>query len=160
MASDFAISVLVVECYVADTRDDVSLYETIKAIHSGLNWNLEVAHPVRDEMFTKGADDPCTQFLREKPGEALDNLEVLFDSSCTRLDALKAWRNVYQHQFWKDRVCTEEDRLKEASKQNKAGLLRKGNASLAITAGLTSAVAGAAVARVKQTQAYGGKKSR
>ena len=160
MASGFAISALVVECYVADSRDDVALYETIKAIHNRLQWNLEVAHPVRDEMITKGYDDPCTKFLREKLGEALGFLDALFDKGCTRLDALKAWRNVYQHQFWKDRVAAEEDRLKKESKQEKAALLRGGNGGLAIAAGLTAAVAGAAVARVKQTQAYGGKKGR
>lgn len=159
MASGFAISALVVECYVADTRDDISLCETIKAIHTRLQWSLEVAHPVRNEMITKGQDDAGTQFLREKLGEALDHLETLFDANCSRLDALNAWRNVYQHQFWKDRISIEENRLREESKQAKANLLRGGNAGLALAAGLTAAVAGAAVARVKQTQAYGGKKS-
>lgn len=159
MASGFAISALVVECYVADTRDDVSLYETIAAIHARLQWSLEVAHPVRDEMITKGYDDPCMKFLRENLREALDHLEVLFDADCSRLDALKAWRNVYQHQFWKDCVTDEENCLKEESKHAKADLLRGGNTGLAILAGITAAAAGVAVARVKQTQAYGGKKS-
>ena len=158
-ASGFIISVLVVENYVADDRDDVSLYETMNAIYDRLNLDLEVANPVRDEMLTKGADDPRTKFFRERLAEALENLEILLDSECTLLDALKAWKNVFQHQFWKDLISTEEDRINEESKQKKAGLLREGNSSLAITAGLTAIAEKTALAHVKRTQAYGGKKN-
>ena len=157
-ASGFIISVLVVENYVADDRDDVSLYETMKAIYNRLNWDLEVANPVRDEMLTKGVDDPRTKFLREKLGETLNHLEILFDSECTRLEALKAWNKVFQHKFWMDRISAEEDRLNEESKQKKASLLQEGNASLSIAAGLIAATERPALGRIKQTQAYGGKK--
>ncbi len=158
MTSGFVVSALIVECYVAAERDDISVYETMKAIHNRLNWNLEVKHPVRDETLTKGTDDAGTKFLREKLADALGHLSVLFESDSTRLKALKAWRDVYQHQFWKDRVSEEETRAKEESKQSKASLLRDGSAGLAIAAGLTAAVAGSAIASAKQTQAYGGKK--
>ena len=112
MASGFAISVLVVECYVSDDRDDVSLYETMRAIHSRLNGNLEVSHPVRDEKLTKGSNDAQTKFLREKLSEALDHLTPLFDLDCSRLKALKAWKNVFNHQFWADQVTNEEEKAK------------------------------------------------
>ena len=157
-ASGFIVSVLIVENYVADDRDDVSLYETMKAIYNRLNWGLEVANPVRDEMLTKGVDDPRTKFLREKLGETLNHLEILFDSECTRLEALKAWNKVFQHKFWMDRISAEEDRLNEESKQKKASLLQEGNASLSIAAGLIAATERPALGRIKQTQAYGGKK--
>lgn len=157
-ASGFVISVLVVECYVADDRDDVSLYETIRAIYHRLNWNLEVSHPIRNEMLTKGSNDPRTKFLREKLYDALNNLEKLFESQCTRLDALKAWKNVYKHKFWEDRVSTEEDKVNEESKQKKASLLRKGNAGLSVAAGLTAVSEVSAKDRLKRTEAYGGKK--
>ena len=112
MASGFVISALVVECYVSDDRDDVSLYKTIKTIRDRLKLNLEVCHPVRNEMLTKGADDARTKHLREKLSEALDDLEVLFDSDCTRLKALKAWNRIFKHQFWIDRISKEESKLK------------------------------------------------
>ena len=155
-ASGFVISILAVECYVPDGRDDVSLYETIEAVHRRLNWNTQVTNPVRGDMLTNGFYDARIKFLREKLGEALDYLGILFDCECSRLDALKGWRKVFRHQFWNDRVETEEDKINELAKQNKAALLRKGNAGLAITSGLTAAIGGSAAARVKQTQAYGG----
>ena len=158
-ASGFIISVLVIENYIADDRDDVSLYKTMNAIYDRLNWNLEVENPVRYEMLTKGADDSRTKFFRERLAEALKNLEILLDSECARLDALKAWKNVFQHQFWKVLISTEENRLNEESKQKKADLLRKGNSSLAIKAGLIAAAGKPALAHAKRTQAYGGKKN-
>ena len=112
MPSGFTISTLVVECYVSDDRDDVSLYETMKAIHSRLQWDLEVSNPVRNERLTKGSDDAQTKFLREKLSEALNNLSPLLDSDCGRLTALKAWKSVFNHQFWIDRVTTEEEQKK------------------------------------------------
>ena len=157
-ASGFIVSVLVVENFVADDRDDVSLYKTMKEIYNRLYWDLEVSNPVRDEMLTKGVDDPRTKFLRERLGEALNHLEILFDSECTRLEALKAWNKVFQHKFWMERISAEEDRLIEESKQKKASLLREGNAGLAITAGLIAATESPAIAHIKNTEAFGGKK--
>ena len=112
MASGFAISVLVVEYYVSDDRDDVSLYKTMEAIHNRLKWDLEVSHPVRSESLTKGADDAQTKFLREKLSEALDHLTPLFALDCNRLKALKAWKNVFNHQFWTDQITNEEENSK------------------------------------------------
>ena len=158
MASGFSISALVVECYISDDRDDVALYETMKSIRDRLKWDLEVAHPVRSEMLTSGPYDARTKFLQEKLSDALNDLDILFESDCTRLKALKAWNCVFQHQFWSDHIADEEAREKERSKQEKASLLREGNSGLAIAAGLTAAVAGISIACAKQTQSYGGKK--
>ena len=158
MASGFVISVLAVECYVPDDRDDVALYKTIKAICDRLNWNLEVRHPVRNEMLTKGLDDSRTKFLREKLSEALSNLEVLFYDYCKLSTALRAWENVFKHQFWTDRATEEEAKDREESKQEKSKLLRQGNAELALVPGLIAAISSSA-ACAKQTEAYGGKKN-
>lgn len=112
MASGFAISILVVECYVADGRDDISLYKTMKAIHNRLTFDLEVSHPVRHEKLTKGPDDAKTTFLREKLSGALNNLSPLLDGDCSRLTALKAWEDVFNHQFWTDLVTSEAEKTK------------------------------------------------
>lgn len=164
MPSGFEVSVLVDESYVADSgRDDVSLYETMRAIELRLEDDLEVEHPTRDEMLTDGPDDANTRQLKEKLAEALDNLEVLFDSDCTRIDALRAWNCVFKHEYWKNLIADEEEAQKQKRKEEKAELLRGGNSGLALGAGLLSvgaaAVAGAAVVKiVKETRSYGSKK--
>lgn len=164
MASGLELSVLVDECYVADNeRDDVALYETMEKIKNRLDNDLEVEHPVRDEMLTDGPDDPNTRCLRVKLDEALDHLDILFDSDCTRLDALKAWNNVFKHDFWKELIEEEEAAESQKRKEEKAASLRDGNSRVALAAGLLSVGAAAAataavVNTVKQTRSYGGKK--
>ena len=149
--SGFVVSVLVVENYISNDRDDISMFETMKAIYNRLLLNLEVTNPVRNEMLTKGVDDSHTKFLREKLREALDHLEILSDNQCTRLVALKAWNKVFQNDFWSERISNEE------SKQKKARILREGNVGLALSAGLAATTANSSTRPVKQTEAYGNK---
>lgn len=164
MPSGFEISVLADECYVADSdREDVSLYKTMRAIKLRLKRDLEVEHPTRDEMLTDGADDANTRLLKEKLIEAVDNLQVLFESDCTRLEALVAWNYVYKHDYWKNLIAEEEESEKKKRKEEKAALLREGNSGLKIAAGLLSVgaavVVGSAIAKAaKETRSYGGKK--
>lgn len=137
MPSGFEVSVLVDECYIANSeREDVSLYETMREIQERLKHDLEIEHPTRDEMLTDGADDANTRLLKEKITEAVDNLQVLFESSCTRLDALRAWNCVFKHEYWKNLVAEEEESEKQKRKEEKAALLREGNAGLKIAAGI------------------------
>lgn len=164
MPSGFEVSVLVDDRYFADAdREDVSLYETMIAIKLRLERSLEVEHPTRDEMLTDGPDDANTRLLKEKLIEAVDNLQVLFGSGCTRLEALRAWNCVFKHDYWKNLIAEEEEAEKQKRKEEKAALLREGNAGLKIAAGIVSigaaAVVGSAIAKtVKETRSYGGKK--
>jgi len=161
MPSGFEISVLVDEGYIADAdREDVSLYETMLTIKDRLVRNLEIEHPTRDEMLTDGSDDANTRILKEKLIEAVDNLEVLFKTGCTRLEALRAWNCVFKHDYWKDLIAEAEEAEKKNRKEEKAALLRNGNSGLQIAAGLISVGAAAvAVAKtVKETRSYGSKK--
>ena len=166
MPSGFEVSVLVDECYVADAdREDVSLYETMRAIKLRLDDDLEIEHPTRDEMLTDGSDDASTRQLRKKLSEALDNLQVLFSSECSRLEALRAWNCVFKHDYWKNLITDEEEAQKQKRKEEKAELLRGGNSGLALGAGLigvaAAAVVGVAIAKtVKETRSYGSKKNR
>ena len=161
MPSGLLISKLTDECYVSDERDDKSLRLTMKAVYNRLCLNLEVMHPVRNEMLTTGPEDASTKFLRNKLKEALSALEVLDDPDCKRSDALKAWNKVFAHQFWADRAAAaEEDEKKRRDKEETAALLRGGSQGLAIAAGLVAATAATAI-RAKPTQAFGSdKKSR
>lgn len=104
-ASGLTVTKLVVECYRPDAdREDVALYDTMKAIRDRLSSNLEVSHPVvAGDKLTKGKDDARTKFLRDKLSEALEHLAVLFESTCTRTKALAAWDKVYNTTFFSSR---------------------------------------------------------
>jgi len=116
--SGLILSVLIDEKYVFNSeRDDKSFYDTMVAIRDRLNLNLQVWHPVRTaEELTSGYDDAKTKFFREKLDKAISDLEILFDPACARLDALKAWNKVFDHQFFKDLITEEEEKEKEKSK--------------------------------------------
>ena len=100
--SGFGITALVVECYRANlSREDAALYDTMKAIRDRLNWNLVINHPVTpNETISKGDDDASARFLRDRLTEAIDTLDPLFDSNCTRQKALKCWDNVFAATFF------------------------------------------------------------
>jgi len=110
IAAGFTITRLVEECYVPDKeREDVSLRETMRKIHDRLVLNLEVSHPVTPgSMLTCGPQDDKTKFLRDKLGEALDELAILDDPNCTRKQALAAWDAVFNTDFYSARSESEE----------------------------------------------------
>lgn len=112
--SGFGITKLVTECFRGDiSREDRSLYETMKAIRDRLNWNLIVAHPVTpDQTITNGMDDSRARFLRARLTEAIDTLAPLFEHDCTRTKALKCWDKVYATTFFSDR---DETKLEKKS---------------------------------------------
>ena len=160
MPSGLELSVLIDERYTSDcNREDVALYETMKCIRDRLIYDLEIKHPVRNEMLTDGPDDANTRFLREILEEALDNLEILFEPDCTRLDALKAWNKVLKHKYWEDLIAEEKKKQNNKEKGEAAAILRGGNTGLSIASGVTAAfIAAKAFAEpIKTTRSYGGK---
>lgn len=136
IATGFMITKLVVEEYVADAdREDRALYDTMTAIRGRLHWNLEIEHPtVAGEMLTKGPDDSQARFLRETLDWAIGELSVLFQWSCSREQALKAWDKTFSTTFFIDRleVNGTEGRkgggaARRASAGVAAGLLMEGS---------------------------------
>jgi hypothetical protein len=107
-ASGFTITKLVTERYSSDSkREDVALYDTMKAIRDRLELSLEVSHPVTpNESLTKGVDDAKTKFLRTKLTDALSWLEILFDPKCSRAQALAAWDRVFNTDYFSNRDTT------------------------------------------------------
>ena len=102
--SGFGISVLVVERFRRHEREDRALYDTMIAIRDRLDWNLEVAHPVTPgDYITSGADDARARSFREKLKDAIDALQPLFDSECTRERALECWDKVFATTFFSER---------------------------------------------------------
>ena len=107
--SGFGISVLVIERFREDDREDRALYDTMVAIRDRLDWNLEVAHPVTPgDYITGGADDARARSFRDKLTDAIDALQPLFKTDCTRERALKCWDKVFATTFFSERLENEQ----------------------------------------------------
>ena len=106
--SGFGITVLLVECYCHDEREDIALYNTLVAIRNRLRFNLEVANPVTpDQYITSGIDDARARLFREKLADAINSLGPLLDYDCTREQALACWDKVFATTFFSDRLENE-----------------------------------------------------
>jgi hypothetical protein len=100
--SGITISKLVVDHFVASTdRDDTSLRETWKAIHAALEVSTKVEHPVVDKNLSE-AGDAKVEFFRDCLAEALEELNLLDKSNCTRAQAREAWDEVFNTDFFSD----------------------------------------------------------
>ena len=107
--SGFGISVLVVERFRVDNREDRALYDTMVAIRDRLDWNLEVAHPVTPGAYiTRGADDARARSFRNKLTDGINALQPLFKADCTREQALKCWDRVFATTFFGERLENEQ----------------------------------------------------
>ena len=107
--SGFGITVLVTERFRQADREDRALYDTMVAIRDRLNWNLQIAHPVTpDDYITSGPDDARARSFRDKLTEAIDTLQPLFESDCTRERALKCWDKVFATTFFSERLENEQ----------------------------------------------------
>ena len=107
--SGFGISILVVECFRHHDREDRALYDTMLAIRDRLDWNLQIAHPVTTgDYITSGDDDARARCFRDKLTDAIDALQPLFDSDCTRERALKCWDKVFDTTFFRERLEDEK----------------------------------------------------
>ena len=107
--SGFGISVLVVECFRHHDREDRALYDTMVAVRDRLLWNLHVAHPVTPgDYITSGVDDARARSFRDKLTDAIDALQPLFRSNCTRERALECWDKVFATTFFSERFEDEK----------------------------------------------------
>lgn len=101
LPSGFVLTILVDDKYVGfDDRDDRCFYNLIVAIKNRLYGSLVVKNPVHEEILTKDDPDPKMKLLREKLEEAIEKLKVLFDGKCTRKQALKAWADVFNTDYF------------------------------------------------------------
>jgi hypothetical protein len=103
MPSGLILTMLVVETMDAQAcyeRDDECLFYFIRALGARLNSNLTVRNladrSIQQELLTKTTEDPCMTTLRDRLGEAQEELDVLEQDGCTRQDARKAWDWVFR----------------------------------------------------------------
>lgn len=111
------ISTLVNECYRSDaSRDDVALYDTLKALKARLERSCQVFHPAMDGRELTGKDSYLKQVerLRGKLDLVIPRLAIL-ETDCTRDQARGAWDWVFNHGFWGGAdVLTETAQISKA----------------------------------------------
>lgn len=137
MPSGFILSTLLLnECYRPDSaRDDLSLYNTMKALRDRLTWNTEVNHPVLDEKLTKESDKTRLDFLREQLNTALADLQVLFKTDCDAETALKAWGKVFNaREFFEEQIPAAQSRGQKMEAFSAFGILAKPASEQTLTA--------------------------
>ena len=115
LPSGFVLTVLVDEKYWAfDERLDRGYRDLITGIHNRLMVDLAVAHPVVDEKLAE-SDDPKCRTLRDLLSTSIEHLSVLDRPSCKRSDALKAWKKVFNTDFFDASIQqAEQDERKAA----------------------------------------------
>lgn len=128
IASGFAITVLVAECYKGNaTRDDQALYDTFVSIRDRLNWNLVVKHPVTPgETITEGTQDPKARLLKEKLSEAIESLKPLHQSNCSDSEAFQAWDKVFATDYFSRGGPSSSDEGGGGRNVLTAGIIRSG----------------------------------
>ena len=128
------LTMLVAECYVWRERDDEAIHALFTALKSRLTWNSLEIENLADTKWpkaklTKTISDQNVVNLRDRIGEALDELAVLFSTDCDETKARRAWDWVFQSDgFFKE---LEEEAKAEAKRKallEKASLLSVGNA--------------------------------
>ncbi|WP_224373175.1 nucleotide-binding domain-containing protein [Hyalangium versicolor] len=101
-----------------NTRDDMALYDTLKALLIRLESQLDVSSPLDSSILLTSKPEYKAQMkrLRERLEWVLPELEILKNSACTYPQALRAWGKVFNHPFWGEAADDAEEELKELAK--------------------------------------------
>lgn len=85
-------------------RLDEIFYYTLKDIVNRLNYRLEVEAPVDNgrALVIREIDYKKMKNWKNRLAEKLEDLEILFHSACSRVDAIKAWNSFFNHSYWKE----------------------------------------------------------
>jgi hypothetical protein len=109
IGTGFMITKLVSEQFFpSEGRDDNSLRETMKRIQSRLVTNKSINHPVLNEQLTY-EDDARPEFFRAKLEENLEHLNVLDEQRCLFGDAMAAWDNVFNTDWFSQQSEPDDD---------------------------------------------------
>lgn len=110
MPGGLILSVLANEQFQSSyDRMDERFYYTIKAIRDRLATNKDVYNPVEENQSLKlvSQDDIKINNLFNRLDEKLSKLDVLFMPNCTRIEALEAWKEFFNHSFWEELIQSE-----------------------------------------------------
>ncbi len=86
------------------TRLDECFYYTMKAIVDRINDSTDVVAPVDNgrALVTRQVDHQRMTNWKSRLSSSLNALDILFDSECTYNDAVTAWGEFFNHDYWKD----------------------------------------------------------
>ena len=115
LPSGFILTVLVDEAYWAhDTRLDRAFRNLITAVQKRLFVTKLVKHPVVNENLAD-SDDPGCAKLEELITTSLEHLNVLDKANCRKSEALKAWKKVFNTDFFDGAIADAEAVEKRAA---------------------------------------------
>ena len=115
LPSGFVLTVLVDEKYwLHDTCLDQAFRSLISAIRDRLAISKQVRHPVVDENLADYNDAKCAK-LQELLSVSLEHLTVLDRSNCLKSEALKAWKKVFNTDYFDQAISDAEADEKRAA---------------------------------------------
>ncbi|MFT4640370.1 MAG: hypothetical protein ACI8T1_003697 [Verrucomicrobiales bacterium] len=115
LPSGFILTVLVDEKYwIHDVNLDRAYRNLITTIRDRLAVSKLVRHPVVDENLAEEGDSKCTK-LQELLTTSLEHLAVLDRASCRRSEALKAWKKVFNTDYFDQAISDTEAKEKQAA---------------------------------------------
>lgn len=114
--SGICITKLVVDHFVyVEGRDDDTLRETWKAIKSALDNSLRIDHPVLNDTTLADSSDSKVQYFRDCLGESLEKLDALDDEECSDKQALAAWDNVFNTNYFSSRLSSRATKAAQST---------------------------------------------
>jgi len=121
--SGICLSKLVVDHRVLTTdRDDLALRDTWTVVKAQLDVTLQIVHPVDPAKNLADSGDEKVKFFRECLEEALKKLEVLDKPDCTKAQALAAWDDVFNTDYFSKQAEASKSSLLKAAASASAGI--------------------------------------
>lgn len=132
--SGFAISKLVEECYVeVKDRNDEAFRKLMQQVHDRLHYNDEIEHPTLKGENIVNSGSPKVAFFKDCLKDNLAHLEILDDPDCTHEQAMKAWDNVFNCDWFKNQP--DPDAEKKLDERTSAPVIKKGETRYAANDG-------------------------
>lgn len=115
LPSGFVLAILTDEKYwTHDERLDRAFRNLITAVRDRLALTKLVRHPVVDENLAEEGDPKCAK-LQELLTTSLEQLAVLDRPSCRISEALKAWKKVFNTDYFDQAITDAEGEEKKAA---------------------------------------------
>lgn len=112
-------SVLCDESIQEYDRIDEMFYYTMKEVYNRLLLDTEVKNPTNGQsLLLKQKDTDKVNNLCNRLRDFLEKLDILFSDECTKSDAIGAWHDFFNHDFWSNKET--EDRANVLSQCNKS----------------------------------------
>lgn len=109
MPSGLIQTALCSECLFDNERLDIAFYQTMKNIYSRLVFNKNLTIPVDGgrSLTTRKIDIERIDRFKNELDSLIKKLDVLNEFDCTREKALKAWKSVFEHDYWEEKILCE-----------------------------------------------------